>query len=298
MVEVKTSRGEDDCGNTTAEKTAFAALTGTTITMCCSLPPEILDLVVDHLYDDPTTLKACCVVDKSWIPRTRKHLFAHIEFHAQKLHVELWKKTFPDPSNSPAHYTRNLTIRDIPVITAPDTGEGGWIRTFHSVVHLRLECHGWEGLPASVVPFHGLSPTLRSLHLTATFIDVFDLVCSFPLLEDLALVLLGSEIETDRWNAPSTSPKFTGSLDLRMIRGIGSAIRRLLDLPGGLHFTKITVLCPYNDLGLITDLLSRCSDTLESLAVFNFFLSAFPLVSVTDKHLTARERRHVWGVFP
>ena len=157
---------------------------------------------------------------------------------------------------------------------------------------------GRSSQPWHSIPFHGSSSTLISLHLTAAFIDVFDLVCSFPLLEDLALVMLDSEAETDGWNAPSTSPKLAGSLDLRMIRGIGSAIHRLLDLPGGLHFTKITVLCPYNDLELITDLLSRCSDTLESLAVFNFFLSAFPLVSVTDKHLTARERRHVWGVFP
>ena len=261
--------------------------------MCYSLPPEILDLIIDHLQNDPTTLRSCCVIDKSWIPRTRKHLFARIEFHAQKLHGELWKKTFPNPSNSPAHYTRSLSIRDIPVIIAPDMGEGGWIRTFHSVVHLCLECHGWEAHPDSIIPFHGLSSTLRSLHLTAAFSDVFDLICSFPLLEDLALVMFGSEVEIDGWNAPSTSPKLTGSLDLRMMRGIGCTIRRLLDLPGGLHFTKITVSCPYKDLGLTTDLLSRCSDTLESLIVFNFIRSAFPSASVAGKHLTARECRHI-----
>ena len=138
---------------------SHAALVGST--MCCSLPPEILDLIVDHLHDDPTTLKLCCVIDKSWIPRTRKHLFAHIEFHAQKLHVELWKKTFPDPSNSPAHYTRSLSVRDIPVIIGPDVGEGGWIRTFHSVVRLCLET-GRSSQPwHSILPFHGLSSTLR-----------------------------------------------------------------------------------------------------------------------------------------
>ena len=261
--------------------------------MSCALLPDIFDIIVDDLCDDPPTLEACCLVSKSWIPRTRKHLFAHIEFGATEPPIQVWKKAFPDPSNSPAHYTRSLSIRDIPVIIAPDMGEGGWIRTFHSVVHLCLECHGWEAHPDSIIPFHGLSSTLRSLHLTAAFIDVFDLVCSFPLLEDLALVMFGSEVEIDGWDAPSTSPKLTGSLDLRMIRGIGCTIRRLLDLPGGLHFTKITVLCPYNDLELITDLLSRCSDTLESLTVFNFIRSAFPSASVAGKHLTARECRHI-----
>ena len=291
------SRGED-CGggNTAAGKVALATLVGTTI-MRCLLPPEILDLIVDYLHNDPTTLKVCCVVDKSWIPRTRRHLFARVEFRyfefVSTSHVELWKKTFPDPSNSPAHHTLSLTFRGIPAITAADTDVGGWLRTFHGVVHLCLECHGWEADPASLVPFYGLSSTVRSLHLTCAFIEVFDLVCSFPLLEDLSLVAFGPTFDADGWNAPSTSPKLTGSLDLRMITGIRPATRRLLDLPGGLHFAKITVLCPDGNLKFITDLLSRCSDTLESLTVFNHVRGASHSASVIDQHLTVRERRHI-----
>ena len=85
-------------------------------------------------------------------------------------------------------------------------GEGGWIRTLHSVVHLCLECHDWrlDQSPSSHSTDYRLSPTLGSLHLTAAFIDIFDLVCSFPLLEDLVLVMLDSEAETDGWNAPLT----------------------------------------------------------------------------------------------
>lgn len=49
--------------------------------MGCSLPPEILDLIIDNLHDEPTTLKTCSVVSKSWIQRARKHLFVDIEFH-------------------------------------------------------------------------------------------------------------------------------------------------------------------------------------------------------------------------
>ncbi|KAF9789198.1 hypothetical protein BJ322DRAFT_1000595, partial [Thelephora terrestris] len=45
------------------------------------LPPEILDLVTDNLSDEPSTLKACCLVSKSWVPRTRKHLFASVKFN-------------------------------------------------------------------------------------------------------------------------------------------------------------------------------------------------------------------------
>ena len=44
------------------------------------LPPELLDLIVDLLHDTGDALESCCPVFKSWIPRTRKHLFSHIEF--------------------------------------------------------------------------------------------------------------------------------------------------------------------------------------------------------------------------
>ena len=48
---------------------------------CCSitywslsLPPETLDLIADHLHDEPTALTACCPVSESWVTRIRRHL--------------------------------------------------------------------------------------------------------------------------------------------------------------------------------------------------------------------------------
>ncbi|KAF9780754.1 hypothetical protein BJ322DRAFT_1011601 [Thelephora terrestris] len=43
--------------------------------MSCFLPPEILDIIVDLLQNEPKTLKACCLVSKAWIYRSRRHLF-------------------------------------------------------------------------------------------------------------------------------------------------------------------------------------------------------------------------------
>jgi len=53
------------------------------------LPPEILDYIVDFLHDNQNALKRCCLVSKSWIPRTRKHLFADIRFE-DGTSLELW----------------------------------------------------------------------------------------------------------------------------------------------------------------------------------------------------------------
>jgi len=259
-------------------------------TMSCSLPPEILDLIVDHLHDDRITLKACCLVSGLWVPRTRKHLFAHIEFHTSKSHIELWKKTFPDPQDSPAYHTRSLAICGTPVVTAADEGVGGWIRTFHNVVHLQLSRLD----RASLVPFHGLSPTVRSLRLSQTTPDVFGLICSFPLLENLALNAL--EGDADGWNTPSTPPKLTGSLDLRMSGRAHSVTRRLLELPGGLRFSRVNAVFFDEDAESVKDLVSGCSDTLEFLSIVYCPQSAFPSVPVTVPYLTAvRRHTHTWG---
>ena len=50
------------------------------------------------------------------------------------------EKTSHNPFNSPARHTRTLSIRGLPLVTAADVDVGGWIRTFHNVVHLHLEC--------------------------------------------------------------------------------------------------------------------------------------------------------------
>jgi len=263
--------------------------------MSSSLPPEILDPVIDHLHDGPTTLKTCCVVSKSWVPRTRRHLFARVTFYDSKSHVQLWKKAFPDPSNSPAHHTRTLSITlsfHTPVITAADAGVDGWICTFRNVVDLQL-----SGMDlTSLIPFYGLSPTVRSLTLTCTTSNVFDLICSFPLLEDLALGAVLPASDADGWNAPLTSPKLTGTLDLRMLGETRLITRRLLDLPGGLRFSKIFTLFFNENAEALADLVSSCSDTLEVLSIRYRPQGAFPSAPVISQQLIAACRHSpIWS---
>ena len=126
------------------------------------LPPEILDHIVDYLRDEPTTPKTCCVVSKSWIHRTRKYLFAHVEFYAPESRIGLWRKTFPDPSNSPTHHTRSLSVRGLLFVTVVDEDVDNWICPFKHLVHLHLECLGWDDYRVPLAPFHGLSPTRGS----------------------------------------------------------------------------------------------------------------------------------------
>jgi len=259
--------------------------------MCCSLPPEMLDLIVDHLHDQPATLRVCCLVSKSWVPRTRTHLFAHVRL-TSRFPFGSWAKAFPDPLNSPAHHTRSLTIQDYHstwFAAAAGVDAGHWIRAFHNVVHLDINRHPFA-------PLHGLSPTVKSLRLALSrprLSEVFDLMCSFPLLEDFSFLFYNYEDDLEGWTAPSTSPRLTGSFKLRSLLGIGPIPRRLLDLPNGLNFTRAILACDKEtDFKLVTDLVEGCSNTLESLSIVNSVSSKPPSVPVPghDRCLTAAHR--------
>ena len=274
-------------------------LAGVTTIMPCSLPPEILDLVVDQLLYEPATLKTCCLVSKSWIPRTRRHLFAQVEFDDLERPFESWMRVFPDPSNSPANHTRTLSICDLPTSTPTGTDVGNWIRSFYNVVHFGFNYSTGVGYDVPLASFVGFSPLVRSVGLTSTSSKIFDLVCSFPLLEDLTLIDYCPEDGTVGWSAPSTSPKLTGFLNLAVRGGIRSTTRRLLDFPDGLHFGKITVTCIGEDFESATDLVSRCSDTLESLNIRCFLTGAFCSAFLFGQCLTAtRGRSHAQGTLP
>ena len=246
------------------------------------LPAEMLDHIVDLLHDAKHTLRKCCLVSKSWIPRTRKYLFADIRFHTAE-NLESWKEKFPDPSISPAHYASSLFVSCIHSVTPADAEEGGWLRGFSCAVHLGVGGSGPApgGLSLSplhtstLVPFHGFSSAIKSLRVAFAFLspETFDLVLSFPLLEDLAVFTYGTQTaegdgprRSSAVTRPSNSPAFTGTLNLW--GGVKSLAPQLLSLPDGIHFRKLILTCRHGwDLRLTAALVGGCSRTLESLDI-------------------------------
>jgi hypothetical protein len=245
------------------------------------LPAEMLDHVVDHLHDTRDTLRNCCLVSRSWIPRTRKHLFANVRLPTKE-RLQSWKETFPDPSTSPACYVKTLYINYSQVATAADADAGGWVRGFSRVEHLEVVSpgHSFPGRSSYLVPFCGLSPVVKSLHMVIPALppwQICNLIFSFPLLEDLSVFVHepsaanSSDSERDEMQTashPSNPPTFTGSLELYLERGMEPIVRRLLSPPGRIHFRKLTLTLLYEeDLPWIMALVEECSHTLESLEI-------------------------------
>jgi hypothetical protein len=244
------------------------------------LPAEILDHVVDHLHDTQDALRNCCLVSGSWIPRTRKHLFANVIFLTAK-RLQSWKETFPEPSTSPAHYTNTLIINCSHVVTAADAEADGWIRGFSRVVHLEVGTRRMDLDLDLFVPFHGFSPTIKSLRVAVPALpssQIFNLISSFPRLENLGIIISGDELtyndggsEEDEMLTviqPSSPPMFTGLLELCLRGGTKPITHGLLSLPGGIHFRAFAwTWCYGEDLPLMMTLAERCSHTLESLDI-------------------------------
>ena len=239
-----------------------------------NLPPELLDRVVDFLQDARDALKSCCLASKSWIPRTRKYLFTDVEFDTEE-DVESWQITFQDPSTSPARYTKNLSVHCPWVATVADADEGSWIWAFSCAVHLEMDLidvdrdHPMDFL----VPFHGFSPKIKSLRLLdihSPLPPIFDLIQSFPLLEDLsvpapAIPAIGTN---DRQSTPVLHlcpPAFTGFLELC---GVDLIATQLLSLPSSLHFRELYLTWEDEaDISTTTSLVESCCSTLEFLYV-------------------------------
>ena len=239
-----------------------------------NLPPELLDHIVDLLYDDVDALKRCCLVSKSWIPGARKHLFADVKLRFPT-RLQAWKNAFPNSSTSPACYAKSLFIGYPGEATVADAQDVGWIQTFSCVERLVVHV---DNPKISLTPFHGFSPSIKSLHVdfTCSPCSIFNLIYSFPLLEDLSLALFYSIDHTADFDErpttpqPPDSPVFTGSLKLfvRVPEGIKSMARWLMSLPSGLHFRelKLSLGCK-EDVSPISALVARCSSTLESLEI-------------------------------
>jgi hypothetical protein len=243
------------------------------------LPAEMLDHVVDHLHDTEDALKSCCLVSKSWVPRTRKHLFAVVEFPTENI-LQSWRETFRDPSTSPACYTKTLSVGCSEALVPADEFEDSWIRGFSRIVHLEVGSQErFDDVFWGFVPLHGLSPVIKSLHMTVPDVPtpfIFDLIFSLPLLEDLTMVVsdedsIGGNGRFDWLPAatqPPSPPAFTGSLELSLMGEMEYIITPLLSLQGGIHFRKLVVTW-FNEYDLLTTavLMEACSHTLEYLDV-------------------------------
>ena len=231
-------------------------------------PVELLDYIVDHLHDVRDALESCCLVSTSWIPRTRRHLFAKVAFRSEN-DLQSWKNVFPEPSTSPACYTDHLVIYCPEGVTPADAEGRGWIPTFSRVVRFDMD---FDGPEISLLPFYGFSPSLRSLQICYSsfpFPRILNLIHSFPLIDDLSLISGGDDpIEDIDGPHAAVQPPLTGCLELYARDGMDYLVSRLFPTQNDLYFRKLDLESADEvDILVVSALVERCRFTLESFKV-------------------------------
>ena len=212
--------------------------------MTARFPPEIFDLVIDHLHGDRNTLKKCSLVSKSWIPRTRKYLLSEVTFKSNR-QLQNLKDAFPYPGGwSPTHHTEFLDVGHLGMLTPAYTE---WLRSsFTNVTRFRVNTTHAGHTPLSDVHWHNLAAIIRA----------------FPALEDLTM--------DEGINPPLILPRCTGTLTLSLT--MESITKVLVCLPdiGRLTFRQIVCKVGCRDRGKtqpMTDLVEMYSDTLEAIFI-------------------------------
>ena len=152
-----------------------------------------------------------------------------------------WLKTFPAPEQRLAHY-----IRDLPVSTG--SGYDGSPEKF-------FECTGWFrnvervnllGDGRWIPTFWRLPQSVTSLTINtdaAAFAQIQSMMMHLPNLDNLSLS--GSLIPVDRRTLSGIGTTLSGGFgsQLRLLKGLvdKDIVKMLLEVPIGLHFTKIEV---------------------------------------------------------
>jgi hypothetical protein len=249
------------------------------------LPAEILDHVVDHLHDTKmrsgiaasSLNRGSRAPEGTFSPRvgfpTAEILHIMDERHSQILR------------RRPACYVKNLSVTYPQLFTDPDAEAGNWIRWFSCVVHLESGQEWIIDRPITlsrpiprILACHQIPPPdLRHPPARDPQPHSFISTSRGPGCDRVHYEPLSDSDDDPHWlpatAQPSSPPRFTGSLEVYLKGGKNSFARRLLSLPGGIHFRKLALTwLEEEDPSLMTALIEKCSHTLESLDIFHSLL--------------------------
>jgi hypothetical protein len=83
-----------------------------------SIPQEIIDQFIDHLYNDQEALKTCALVCRAWVSSSRYHLFGHVSIWVLE-HVRF--SDFIGHLDHPL-CTFALSVRELTISTSTEDG--------------------------------------------------------------------------------------------------------------------------------------------------------------------------------
>ncbi len=161
------------------------------------LPPELDDMIIDHLHDDPVTLGRCALVCRSWLPAVRHHSWSTIRVTANADDLARLSSLLTESPDISAY------IRNVVVVQKESQGQPSdddlqllnptlsILSTLSKLTTLTLDglCFGtMDGRERNAMSQISL-PLVKKLNISTcsfdSFGDVSRLCATFPVLSDL-----------------------------------------------------------------------------------------------------------------
>lgn len=177
------------------------------------IPPEIVDHIIDYIHDDHRALDACALTSKTFLPRSRYHLFGAVSLD-KRSNNHLLTRLYHAPHL--ASYVRTLQIRrarytpgsapspsppspspGVTLFVEREHGESCWVFLLFASLHValrsvtRLEMEGVAFTQTFIHNLRILLPNLQELRLNGCYFDsfprCFELHSAFPRLRSVIL---------------------------------------------------------------------------------------------------------------
>ena len=252
-----------------------------TVPVVSRIPNEIIDEILNHLIADSgssgddcfpkRSLRSYSLVSKSWVPSCRRHLFHTITFTPRN--IAKWLETFPVPEESPACYVKDLRLSFGGHRGAP---KGFFKHTPWFTNAEKMTVKGNVIFPSpGISQYTKLPQSVTSLTIEGSKIDLVqmrDIMAHLPNLNDL--ILSGTIVVRFRKLLLGLGTVLKGrfSGELRIWEGYAGEelVDMLLEIPTGLHFTKLCISANPACLIQTVRLAEACCETLVNFSYSGF----------------------------
>jgi len=157
------------------------------------MPVEVVEVIIDHLYNDKRTLAACSLVAREWLPTSRYHLLQAI-----KVDISNYRDLLQILNSS--HSRFSLSVRELRIVSLVER-DNTWIneaiptlkKHFGSIKTISLVGIKWRQLtPRTVTYLRTSFPEANQVLLIDCFLLVFshliELLCSFKIAKFIAVI--------------------------------------------------------------------------------------------------------------
>jgi hypothetical protein len=240
------------------------------------LPQELIEKIIDEVSQCGSTrnLRACCLVQKRWVGRSRKHLFNEVSLYVTD-HFKDWIKLIPFGPDGPYHHVRTLTYRQGTTVLGPKQLLDLYPGHFTSftrleslkIFNLSLRRFTSTSMQKAFGPIGLFVRTLVVKDVTLTLNSLLMFLVHFPRLETL---YLGDNLSVvpEKKKQPPDLPRLTGELVLVSMGSVHRPfILELSKLP--LRYSELDLEFRWDSgtLNAIAHLILTCSLTLEKLTL-------------------------------